>query len=179
MPRPNRSTLLLLSLLVFTAAAGPAHAADGTWFTLDPDGEAYSVEMPLQPKKEVKKTSTFAGTVEDTSYRARHDGEVYIATQVDLPWMASLMPDSTLLDNIRDSFLENSRGEEKSYADTERDGYTGKTLEFTMNKVGEAPRDARAIFFIVDGKMLSFTGIVPKGSEMSDVDRFLASAHLD
>ena len=146
---------------------------------LDPTGEKYSVEMPTEPKKEVKETSTFAGTVEDTSYRARIDGKVFIATQVDLPWMASIMPDATLLDSIRDSFLESSKGEEKSYQDTKRDGYEGKRLDFTMNNDDAGPRDARAIFFVVDGKMVSFTGIVPQGGSMTDVDRFLASAHLD
>ena len=36
-----------------------------------------------------------------------------------------------------------------------------------------------AEFFIVDGKMLSFTGIVPHGHSMADVDRFLASIDIE
>ncbi|MDG2303252.1 MAG: hypothetical protein P8R42_01145 [Candidatus Binatia bacterium] len=155
-------------------------AAEGAaWVKVEPLAEGFIVQMPLLPERTVKETSTFAGTVEDVSYRAKRGGETFMATRVDLPGIAAFfMSDSSLLDSIRDSFLEKGNGTEKTYVDVKRDGYEGKKLDFTMHK-DAAKEDARAEFFIVDGKMLSFTGIVPHGHSMADVDRFLASIDIE
>lgn len=173
--------LLVVGAFLLLPAGSPAGAEEGGggWITVAPASETYEVEMPIEPKKEVKKTSTFVGTVEDVSYRARDGDEVFLATSVKLPGMATFfMSDSFLLDSIRDSFLEKGNGTEKSYVDVKREGHDGKRLDFVMND-SDGKEDARAEFFLVDGKMLSFTGIVPQGHSMEEVDRFLASIQLE
>ncbi len=172
--------LLAISLVCVLVAPplslGETHEA---WIDFAPPNEGFEVEMPKPPERTVKQTSTFVGTVEDVSYRAEHGTEVFMATRVDVPAVATFfMSDEALLDSIRDSFLEKGDGAEKSYVDIERDGHEGKKLEFVMHK-STIQQDARAEFFLVDGRMLSFTGIVPKGSSMDAVDRFLGSIDIE
>ncbi len=167
------------SLSCVLAGSGLALAeSEAEWVAVSPPNEGFEVRMPIEPERTVKETSTFAGAVEDVSYRARRGPEIFMATRVDLPGLATFfMSDESLLDNIRDSFLKKGNGTETSYVDVKRDGRDGKKLEFVMNKP-KGKQDARAEFFLVDGKMLSFTGIVPHGHSMSDVDRFLGSIDI-
>lgn len=171
----------LSAILVVLALAWPAISVaqtGGDWHRVAPLGEHFVVKMPSEPERSVKKTSTFAGTVEDVSYRARHRAGTYIATRVDLPGVATFfMSDDSLLEEIRKSFLEQGDGVEKSYMDVERDGYAGKKLDF-IRKMPDGDEDARAEFFVVEGQMLSFTGIVPQGHSMEDIDRFLATIDI-
>lgn len=178
MPRPRLApSLVLVSLLGASAAWGADEGA--SWVDVSPPGEPFRVQMPAAPEKRVKETSTFAGTVKDVSYRAKRGEAVFLATRVDLPGVATFfMSDESLLGNIRDSFLEKGNGTEKSYVDIERDGHEGKKLDFIMNNKPTGPEDARAEFFLVGGRMVSFTGIVPRGHSMTDVDRFLGSIDI-
>jgi hypothetical protein len=179
--RCSRSVLIGGVSLACLASVSFAVSADdgGSWVRVAPPAEGFVVEMPSQPERTVKETSTFAGTVEDVSYRAKRGAEVFLATRVDLPGVATFfMSDASLLESIRESFLEKGNGTQKAYVDVTRDGYDGKKLDFTMHK-DAGKQDARAEFFIVDGKMLSFTGIVPEGQSLADVDRFLASIDIE
>lgn len=172
------AAILATLLLVGAPSLSIAETAESRWLKVRPENEGFEVRMPVAPERSVKETSTFAGTVEDVSYRARRGDEVFMATRVDLPGVATFfMSDESLLDSIRDSFLEKGNGTEKSYVDIERDGTKGKKLDFVMKKP-HGEQDARAEFFLVDGRMLSFTGIVPRGYAMDDVDRFLASIDI-
>lgn len=178
--RTSTASILLTFAFVLSAPTAPyAETNDTPWLDVSPPDEDFVVKMPTKPERTVKETSTFAGTVEDVSYRAKRGDETFLATRVDLPGVATfLMSDESLLDSIRDSFLEKGNGTEKSYVDIKRDGYEGKKLDFVMNKP-EGKEDARAEFFLVDGQMLSFTGIVPQGHAMDDVDRFLATIDIE
>lgn len=177
--RTSTPAAILTTLLLLTGPAlSDAETVDAPWLKVRPANEGFEVRMPAEPERTVKETSTFAGTVEDVSYRAKRGDEVFLATRVDLPGVATFfMSDESLLDSIRDSFLEKGNGTEKSYIDIERDGLKGKKLDFVMKKP-HGVQDARAEFFLVDGRMLSFTGIVPRGHPMDDVDRFLASIDI-
>lgn len=179
--RTPTTTFFGLSFLSFCLVGAPATSAaegEADWVRVAPSGEHFVVRMPIQPERSVKETSTFAGTVEDVSYRAERGDETFLATRVDLPGVATFfMSDASLLDNIRDSFIEKGNGKEKSYVDIERDGREGKKLDFIMQKP-HGNQDARAEFFLVDGQMISFTGIVPQGHSMDDVDRFLGTIDI-
>jgi hypothetical protein len=178
-PRGERlarwSAALALSLLFFAPAAAEEPAS---WVAVEPENEPFSVRMPVAPERQVKETSTFLGTVEEVSYVAEH-GEVQIlATRVDLPTVATMfLSDESLLDRIRDSYIEKGNGTEKSYTDVTRDGVAGKRLDLVMDKPG-GKEDARAEFFLVDDQMVSFTGMVPLGTPLDEVDRYLETIEL-
>ncbi len=169
-------TAAAFASLLLTCSA--ALAFDAGWVRVAPPSEQFEVRMPTQPERQVQETSTVVGTVEDVSYRARRGEQTYLVNRVDIPSVATwFMSDESLLESIRESFLERGNGMQKSYADIERNGHTGKRLDFVMDK-GEGPQEARAEFFVVDGKLLSFTGIVPQGRPLEDIESFLATIEL-
>jgi len=179
---PARRHLALVTAVLCAGLLSPASfAAEGgvAWVTVAPRSETFRVAMPGTPKRRVKTTSTFAGTVEDVSYRWENGGEVYLVTRVELPVVATFfMTDGFLFDQIRDSFLEKSNGTAAAYADVERQNHGGKRLDFTMDETDGA-RNARAEFFLVEGSMLSFTAMVPVGRPMTMTDRFFDSIELE
>jgi hypothetical protein len=133
--------------------------------------------MPAPPEKTVKKTSSFLGTIDDAGYRTLRDDESFLVNRVDLPGVATFfMTNSFLFGKIRDSYLERGNGTQTAYSGVRVDGYDGKRLEFLMNQ--ETKKDARAVFLLVDGQLLTFTGIVPHGHSAVDVERFLDSVRI-
>jgi len=178
MPILRLAMLAGIALLPLSWVALPSYAGTEAWVTVAPPSEGFEVQMPWKPKRTVKETSTFLGSVDDVSYRVERGDQTFVATWVDLPGVATLfLSDAALLENIRESFLEKGNGKEKSYQDIVRDGRNGKRLEFAMHK-SSARREARAEFFLIDGRMLSFTGIVNEGEPMDDVERFLGTIKL-
>jgi hypothetical protein len=155
-----------------------ATVAGDPWIRFAPQAELFEVDLPGTPERRVGEKSTVIGKIEDISYRVQQDDETYLVTRVELPGFVKLFwPLDRLLQNIRDGFLENGNGTETSYSDIERDGYAGKRLDFIRHEARGA-QSARAEFFVIDGKMLSFTAIIPQGRSMDGPDRFLSTIEL-
>lgn len=170
-------SLVAVAFLLPSFALAATGAGD-PWIRFAPQAELFQVDLPATPEREVGEKSTVVGKIEDISYRVQQDDETYLVTRVELPGFVKLFwPSDRLLQNIRDGFLENGNGTETSYSDIERDGHAGKRLDFVRHEKRGA-QAARAEFFVIDGKMLSFTAIVPQGRSMDGPDRFLSTIEL-
>ena len=96
--------------------------------------------------------------------------------RVDLPRIATLfMSDSSLLAKVREEYISQGAAREIAYRDAKRDGQEGKALDFIRAEGTDKSEDGYAEFFVVDGKLYTFTGLVPHGHDTADVKRYLAS----
>ena len=161
---------------VVALGAAVTQAEDSKWVSVMPPGKGFSVEMPLKPTLTVTQSPSFLGTVENLDYRAVQGKDAYIVNRVDLPGVATFfLSNASLLDRVRDEYIKQGAATEKSYGTAERDGHEGKTLWFVRGDADGEPEDGYAEFFIVDGTLYTFTGLLERGKDPANAKRYLSS----
>jgi hypothetical protein len=128
--------LLLLALSIATSSAG---AADAKWQRVSSPEGRFSVEMPVQPTQEAKKSGSPVGTIHRTVYVAKAGDTTYEVQYMDLPGLASMFTSAkTITDRMKKEYTKTGKGTVVSDSEVQISGKKGRQLVIQLTEGGTA-----------------------------------------
>ncbi len=171
---------LLTWLVILFAAPQLAPASETTWQTVAPGDFLFTALMPDPTTVESFQSSSILGQTRSKIYHSQTGSTRFSVSVTEIPRAAAwLAPLRIVFGQARSRLLESTHGTEESFRRTERKGLEGRQLLFNTAPPDEGPREARAEFFFIDGRLLVIEASHPLHSSNVAVERFFSSLQLD
>ena len=180
--RPRRRSREWAAVALAAALALGAAPASGddtdAWVLVAPAGMGFRVLMPSEPKQRERRTSILLGRVKTRSFRTASEQGWFSVTVAELPSFARLASRESLMERSRNTFVRTAKVEKRAEADVVRAGRPGTSVDFEARDE-VPPRQGRAEFYALDGRMYTFTMSVPKGEPSESAHRFFESIFFE
>ena len=176
-----RVPIAFAMLLVAFARPGPARAEGDGWLEFRPPTGEFRVVMPNEPTAGRMESwfpiSKFVSTV----YTARVGDDAFGVNHTDMPRVALFFASRRrILESARKGFVEDARGTERSWEETEFDGRPARELRYDIPPLdGRAALRGRARMFFVGRRLYMFWAEVTERVTAEEMERFFASIRIE